>query len=208
MIWARLNRVTLTQWIIFAMIAGVIIGWQWPALGESLKPLSTVFLRMIRSIIVPILFSTLVVGIAGHGDDMKRVGRLALKSLIYFEIVSTLALLIGFAAFRHFPRYGIALRKSRHCHVQANEANCSHRHSKPFAHSMLHAHTGKLSCLRGPWKTSTEPCSPCLPTVSRGRVRPWHLHLVRARAPCNGHSSRLRERARCRRWAAGGRAAG
>ena len=98
MIWARLKRVTLTQWIIFAMIAGVIIGWQAPAFGESLKPLSTVFLRMIRSIIGPILFSTLVVGIAGHGDDMKRVGRLALKSLIYFELVTTVALAIGLAA--------------------------------------------------------------------------------------------------------------
>jgi len=98
MMWERLKRVTLTQWIIFAMIAGVIIGWQWPAFGESLKPLSTVFLRMIRSIIVPILFSTLVVGIAGHGDDMKRVGRLALKSLIYFELVTTVALAVGLAA--------------------------------------------------------------------------------------------------------------
>jgi len=98
MIWARLKRVTLTQWIIVAMILGVLIGWQFPALAESLKPLSTVFLRMIKSIIVPILFSTLVVGIAGHGDDMKRVGRLALKSLIYFEIVTSLALVVGLAA--------------------------------------------------------------------------------------------------------------
>src|SRR6476469_8763888 len=98
MIWARLKRVTLTQWIIVAMILGVFIGWQFPALAESLKPLSTVFLRMIKSIIVPILFSTLVVGIAGHGDDMKRVGRLALKSLIYFEIVTSLALVVGLAA--------------------------------------------------------------------------------------------------------------
>src|SRR6266568_2930373 len=98
MIWARLKRVTLTQWIVLSMIAGVIIGWLAPAFGESLKPLSAVFLRMIRSIIVPILFSTLVVGIAGHGDDMKRVGRLALKSLIYFELVTTVALLIGLVA--------------------------------------------------------------------------------------------------------------
>jgi len=98
MIWARLKRVTLTQWIVLAMIAGVIIGWLAPSFGESLKPLSSVFLRMIRSIIVPILFSTLVVGIAGHGDDMKRVGRLALKALIYFELVTTVALFVGLAA--------------------------------------------------------------------------------------------------------------
>jgi proton glutamate symport protein len=95
---AALKRTTLTQWIIIAMIAGVFVGWLAPGVAESLKPLSTVFLRMIRSIIVPILFSTLVVGIAGHGDDMKRVGRLALKSLIYFEVVTSLALVVGLAA--------------------------------------------------------------------------------------------------------------
>ena len=95
---AALKRTTLTQWIIVAMIAGVFVGWLAPGVAESRKPLSTVFLRMIRSIIVPILFSTLVVGIAGHGDDMKRVGRLALKSLIYFEVVTSLALVVGLAA--------------------------------------------------------------------------------------------------------------
>jgi proton glutamate symport protein len=97
-IWARLKRTTLTQRIVFAMILGIVLGAEYPAFAESLKPLSTVFLRMIKSIIVPILFSTLVVGIAGHGDDMKRVGRLALKSLIYFEIVTSLALVVGLAA--------------------------------------------------------------------------------------------------------------
>lgn len=80
------------------MIVGVSIGALAPEFGVALKPLSTVFLRMIKSIIVPLLFSTLVIGIAGHGDDMKRVGRLALKSIIYFEIVTTLALFIGLAA--------------------------------------------------------------------------------------------------------------
>jgi proton glutamate symport protein len=63
-----------------------------------LKPLSNIFLRMIKSLIAPLIFATLVVGIAGHGDDMKRVGRLAFKSLLYFEIVTTLALFIGLAA--------------------------------------------------------------------------------------------------------------
>jgi proton glutamate symport protein len=69
-----------------------------PDLGQSLKPLSTVFLRMIKSIVVPIIFGSLVIGIAGHGDDMKRVGRLALKSIIYFEVVTTVALIVGLAA--------------------------------------------------------------------------------------------------------------
>ena len=95
---AALRRVSLTQWILISMVVGVFIGWLAPTFAETLKPLSSVFLRMIRSIIVPILFSTLVVGIAGHGDDMKRVGRLALKSLIYFEIVTSLALVVGLLA--------------------------------------------------------------------------------------------------------------
>ncbi|HUQ20091.1 MAG TPA: cation:dicarboxylase symporter family transporter [Gemmatimonadaceae bacterium] len=96
--WATLKRVSLTQWILIAMVIGVIIGAVWPDVGTSLKPLSTIFLRMIKSIIVPIIFGTLVVGIAGHGDDMKRVGRLAFKSIVYFEVVTTLALFIGLGA--------------------------------------------------------------------------------------------------------------
>src|SRR5438876_10264755 len=80
------------------MVVGVLIGVLFPLFAVSLSPISTVFLRMIKSIIVPLIFGTLVVGIAGHGDDMKRVGRLALKSIIYFEVVTTLALFIGLLA--------------------------------------------------------------------------------------------------------------
>jgi proton glutamate symport protein len=90
------------------MVLGVIIGVAFPNAvpgqpppvfeAASLKVLSTIFLRMIKLLIVPLIFSTLVVGIAGHGDDMKRVGKLALRSIVYFEIVTTLALVIGLAA--------------------------------------------------------------------------------------------------------------
>ena len=96
-----------------SMVVGVLIGTFAPQFAVSLKPLSTVFLRMIKSIIVPLIFSTLVVGIAGHGDDMKRVGRLALKSIIYFEIVTTLALVIGLVAVNLVrPGDGVALTAS------------------------------------------------------------------------------------------------
>lgn len=93
-----LRRLSLTQWILISMVVGCLVGWAFPEASQHLKPLSTIFLRMIKSLIAPLIFATLVVGIAGHGDDMKRVGRLAFKSLIYFEVVTTLALFIGLAA--------------------------------------------------------------------------------------------------------------
>jgi Na+/H+-dicarboxylate symporter len=101
------RRISLSKWIIIAMVVGIIVGWLFPESAREshrgwaatdLNVLSSVFLRMIKSLIVPLLFATLVVGIAGHGDDMKRVGRLALRSIIYFEIVTTLALAIGLLA--------------------------------------------------------------------------------------------------------------
>src|SRR5258706_11641951 len=95
MIYKNLRRIPLTSWILIAMVVGVLIGTFAPVFAMTLKPVSTVFLRMIKSIIVPLIFGTLVVGIAGHGDDMKRVGRLALKSIIYFEVITTLALFLG-----------------------------------------------------------------------------------------------------------------
>src|SRR5687767_2013595 len=94
--WFR--RISLTQWILIAMAVGVVVGWLDPEFSQKLRILSSLFLRMIKSIVAPIIFATLVIGIAGHGDDLKRVGRLALKSILYFEIVTTIALFIGLAA--------------------------------------------------------------------------------------------------------------
>jgi proton glutamate symport protein len=106
----HVRRIPLTSWILISMVVGVFLGTYTPDLAHKLAPLSTVFLRMIKSIIVPLIFGTLVVGIAGHGDDMKRVGRLALKSIIYFEIVTTLALAIGLIAVNVVkPGQGVAL---------------------------------------------------------------------------------------------------
>jgi proton glutamate symport protein len=117
--WTALRRVSLTQWIIVATILGAVVGWLdhdvWTgsAVGESLKPLSNIFLRMIKSIVVPLIFGSLVVGIAGHGDDLRRVGRLALKSIVYFELVTTVALFIGLGAVNFFrPGQGISLAVS------------------------------------------------------------------------------------------------
>ncbi|PYP43214.1 MAG: dicarboxylate/amino acid:cation symporter [Gemmatimonadetes bacterium] len=117
--WTALRRVSLTQWIILATILGAVVGWLdhdvWTtvAVGEALKPLSNIFLRMIKLIVVPLIAGSLVVGIAGHGDDLKRVGRLALKSIVYFELVTTVALFIGLGAVNFFrPGEGISLAVS------------------------------------------------------------------------------------------------
>jgi proton glutamate symport protein len=94
---SAVKRRSLTSWILVGLLAGVEVGHDFPSFATNLQFLGTIFLRLIRVIIAPLLFGTLVVGIAGHAD-LKKVGRLGLKSLIYFEIVSTIALLIGFAA--------------------------------------------------------------------------------------------------------------
>ena len=93
------------------MVVGVILGILFPGLSQNIRIISNIFLRMIKSIIVPLLFGTLVVGIAGHGDDLKAIGRLAFRSIIYFEIVTTLALFIGLVAVNVVrPGDGITLK--------------------------------------------------------------------------------------------------
>ncbi|KAK3814038.1 MAG: dicarboxylate/amino acid:cation symporter family protein [Benniella sp.] len=88
----------LTIWIIISMIIGILVGKFAPSFGVQIEPLGTLFIRMIQCVVGPLIFSTLVVGIAGHGDDLMRVGRLALKSIVYFEVVTTFALIIGLLA--------------------------------------------------------------------------------------------------------------
>ena len=107
---AKKGGLTLTHWILLSMVLGILVGTFLPDIGKELKPISNIFLRMIKSLIVPLLFSTLVIGIAGHGDDMKKVGRLALRSIIYFEVVTTLALVVGLVAVNWIrPGDGITL---------------------------------------------------------------------------------------------------
>jgi proton glutamate symport protein len=103
-----LRRVSLTWWIFIGMGVGILVGWLAPEFAAKLKPLSTVFLRMIKSVVVPIIFGTLVLGIAGHGDDLKRIGRLAVKSISYFWVMTTIALAIGLVAV-HITKPGIGV---------------------------------------------------------------------------------------------------
>ncbi|AHF14623.1 dicarboxylate/amino acid:cation symporter [Niabella soli] len=87
---------SLTTWIFISMAIGIEIGVDFPAFSQNLKFLSTIFLRLIKTIVAPLLFSTLVVGIASH-SNLKQVGRMGWKSILYFEVVTSFALIIGLA---------------------------------------------------------------------------------------------------------------
>src|SRR5580658_3129226 len=94
---AGLRRGSLTYWIFFSMLLGGEIGLDRPQLAEHLRVLSDIFLRLIKVIVAPLILGTLITGIAGHGN-LRGVGRIGIKSLIYFEVVTTLALFIGLGA--------------------------------------------------------------------------------------------------------------
>jgi len=92
-----LYKKSLTTWILISMLVGAEFGHDLPQIAINLNVISKIFLRLIKTIIAPLLFATIVVGIAGH-SNLKQVGRMGWKSLVYFEIVSTLALIIGLFA--------------------------------------------------------------------------------------------------------------
>src|SRR5258706_4364776 len=100
-------RRSLTAWILVAMALGAEIGYDWPEVGQSARLLSQIFLRLIKTIIAPLLFATLVVGIAGH-SNLRQVGRMGLKSLVYFEVVTTIALFVGLGAI-NLTRAGVGV---------------------------------------------------------------------------------------------------
>lgn len=95
-VWAY-RRNSLTTWILVSMLIGAEVGYDFPAFAQGLKIVSKIFLKLIKTIVAPLLFGTLVVGIAGHAD-LKQVGRMGWKSLLYFEVVTTIALFIGLFA--------------------------------------------------------------------------------------------------------------
>jgi proton glutamate symport protein len=113
-----LQRRSLTPWIFVAMVAGAELGFDAPALAINLRVFSDIFLRLIKTIVAPLIFATLVTGIAGHGD-LKSVGRMGIKSLIYFEVITTVALIIGLAAI-NISHAGTGLRLSSATSVSEN----------------------------------------------------------------------------------------
>jgi proton glutamate symport protein len=106
------KRLSLTSWIFIGMAAGIALGVWAPEIAVQLGPVSTVFLRLIKSILAPLLFGTLVAGIASTGS-VKAMGRIGVKAIIYFEIVTTIALFIGLLAVNVFrPGDGMRLERS------------------------------------------------------------------------------------------------
>ena len=109
----------LTALIFIALVLGVVVGHFAPDFAVKMRPFATIFLRMVKMIIAPLLFATLVVGISGH-DDAKSLGKIGLKTIVYFEIVTTLALIIGLTMANFFkPGVGFVNGSSVHAlHMQ------------------------------------------------------------------------------------------
>jgi proton glutamate symport protein len=131
LVWYACFRPSLTTWIFISMLLGAEIGHDFPAFGVSLRLLAQIFLRLIKVIIAPLLFSTLVSGIAGH-SDLKKVGRMGVKALIFFEVVTTLALFIGQAAI-NISKAGVGAQ------IPANTAETVKIESLTPSETVLHA---------------------------------------------------------------------
>ncbi len=117
--------------IFISLILGILVGWLYPAFAVKTHVLAEVFLRMIKMIIAPLLFATLVVGIAGHGDA-KSLGRLGVKTIAYFEVVTTFALIIGLGFANLFkPGEGMVNVASQHIGLGEIErmASCTQHNS-------------------------------------------------------------------------------
>jgi proton glutamate symport protein len=158
---------TITVQILAGLILGIAVGYFWPSFGVAVKPLADAFLRMIKMIIAPLVFSTLVVGIAGSGD-LKTMGRIGLKAIIYFEAATTVALFLGLALVNIFQpggRYGDAdWRRYGHCRRPGPES------AKGLGH--LPAHVSDLGDrLDGPRRHSAG--RDLFDLLRRGACRGW-----------------------------------
>jgi proton glutamate symport protein len=115
LLYFTITKKKLSLWIFFAMLCGVEVGLDFPALALETERFGKIFLRLIKTLVAPLIFATLVVGIAGH-SNLKQVGRMGLKSIIYFELVTTVALFIGLAAI-NISKAGVGV------HVEARDGD-------------------------------------------------------------------------------------
>ncbi|PWT93948.1 MAG: dicarboxylate/amino acid:cation symporter [Blastocatellia bacterium] len=124
---------SLTTQILIGLVLGGVLGYVSPGWGNKVFFLRDIFLNMIKSIIAPLVFSTLVIGIAG-GGDLKKVGRMGVKALLYFEIVTTIALFIGLAIVNLTqPGKGVSLVAN-----SSEVANLAQNHPKTLVETIVH----------------------------------------------------------------------
>ena len=124
----HLKSKKLTMWIFYALFLGILFGWLFPDIAVKFQPVADGFLRMIKMIIAPLLFATLVVGISGHGN-IKTLGKIGVKTIIYFELVTTIALIIGLLVGNIFaPGHGF--------NIQANSQQL--QMAENMAHTNIH----------------------------------------------------------------------
>src|SRR3954465_8379164 len=155
-------KVSLTQKIFIGLAIGVFVGWMWPDWGTALRPLSILFLNLIKSIIAPLIFATLVIGIAGTGD-IRQVGRIGFKALLYFEIVTTFALFIGLGAVNLTkPGVGVSLVG---VHTDENKAVLADRPPKLGKES-------RDAAARGDSATAAAKASAAAAAVGKGLTAP------------------------------------
>jgi proton glutamate symport protein len=132
-----MKRISLTSWIVIALAAGVAFGAVFPGPGKASAILGTIFLRLIKSIIAPLLFGTLVSGIAGAGS-VKTMGRIGGKAILYFEIVTTVALFVGLGAVNLVkPGVGVQLQKATGVAVAPTGTNLSQILEHTFPTSII-----------------------------------------------------------------------
>lgn len=128
-------RPSLTLQIMIGLVAGGLVGWLRPDWGNAVYFLRDIFLNLIKSIIAPLVFSTLVAGIAG-GGTLRKVGRMGIKALIYFEVVTTAALFIGLAVVNLTkPGVGVVLATTNNEIIQ----KIGEAHPKTFIETLTHA---------------------------------------------------------------------
>jgi proton glutamate symport protein len=157
-----LPKLSLTTKIFIGLALGILLGALKPEWGIAMRPLSILFLNLIKSIIAPLIFATLVIGIAGTGD-IRQVGRIGLKSLIYFEIVTTFALVIGLIAVNLTkPGVGVSLAN---VHKEENKAVLAERASKLSAEA-------NAAAAKGDTATAAAKSAAAADAVSKGLTAP------------------------------------
>src|SRR5580700_5140803 len=133
----QMKRPSLTTWILIALLAGIAFGAFFPGPAKELGILGTIFLRLIKSIIAPLLFGTLVSGIAGAGN-VKTMGRIGGKAILYFEVVTTVALFIGLGAVNLVqPGRGVQLSKGAAAAVTQTTTSLSQMMEHTFPTSII-----------------------------------------------------------------------